>query len=310
MELELRHLRILCAVADTGSATRAAATLGMTQPALTRQVQRIERTLGGPMFVRDRSGMHPTNLGEYVLARARAALSTVRDLQPTRSVTTREQAATPRIRVGSKSGLMLAGLLDGLGELIPHAEVTSEYGASARRLADLVVADRLDLALLTEFSGRPVRYEAGLVCHPILSEPVYVLLPALHRAASYAEVPLSELAKEDWVVSPPADDGELEWFVGACLTAGFSPRVAHRLDPLSGLDVVRSGRAVRLCARSQPVPPGVVTRPLLGTPLRLHRLLAVDRQGWLAPYALPLVEYVRAAYEEALPKSTPTAVSF
>jgi DNA-binding transcriptional LysR family regulator len=50
MNLELRHLKVVCAIAETGSVTKAASTLGLAQPALTAQLQRIERTLGGPLF--------------------------------------------------------------------------------------------------------------------------------------------------------------------------------------------------------------------------------------------------------------------
>jgi DNA-binding transcriptional LysR family regulator len=67
MNLELRHLRVVCAIAETGSLTKAAAQLGLAQPALTAQLQRIERALGGPLFERDRRGARPTALGELVL---------------------------------------------------------------------------------------------------------------------------------------------------------------------------------------------------------------------------------------------------
>ena len=56
MNLELRHLKVVCAIAETGSVTKAASLLGLAQPALTAQLQRIERTLGGPLFERDRRG--------------------------------------------------------------------------------------------------------------------------------------------------------------------------------------------------------------------------------------------------------------
>ncbi len=59
MNLELRHLKVVCAIAETGSVTKAASLLGLAQPALTAQLQRIERTLGGPLFERDRRGARP-----------------------------------------------------------------------------------------------------------------------------------------------------------------------------------------------------------------------------------------------------------
>src|ERR1051325_9428100 len=81
MNLELRHLKVVCAIAETGSVTKAASQLGLAQPALTAQLQRIERTLGGPLFERDRRGARPTALGELVLARARVLLPAMKGLQ-------------------------------------------------------------------------------------------------------------------------------------------------------------------------------------------------------------------------------------
>ena len=81
MNLELRHLKVVCAIAETGSVTKAASQLGLAQPALTAQLQRIERTLGGPLFDRDRRGARPTALGELVLSRARVLLPAMKGLQ-------------------------------------------------------------------------------------------------------------------------------------------------------------------------------------------------------------------------------------
>src|SRR3954451_12481858 len=81
MNLELRHLKVVCAIAETGSVTKAASLLGLAQPALTAQLQRIQRTLGGPLFVRDRRGARPTALGELVLSRARVLLPAMKGLQ-------------------------------------------------------------------------------------------------------------------------------------------------------------------------------------------------------------------------------------
>src|ERR1700755_1549395 len=81
MNLELRHLRVVVAIAETGSVTKAASSLGLAQPALTAQLQRIERTLGGPLFERGRRGARPTALGELVLSRAKVLLPAMKGLQ-------------------------------------------------------------------------------------------------------------------------------------------------------------------------------------------------------------------------------------
>lgn len=54
MELEVRHLRALCAIADTGSVHKAARQLGVSQPSLTTQLRRIENFLGAALFARAR----------------------------------------------------------------------------------------------------------------------------------------------------------------------------------------------------------------------------------------------------------------
>lgn len=67
----MRHLRALCAIADTGSLHQAARRLGVSQPSLTTQLRRIENTLGAELFSRERTGCRPTLLGRAVLGRAR-----------------------------------------------------------------------------------------------------------------------------------------------------------------------------------------------------------------------------------------------
>src|SRR4051794_40170125 len=77
MELELRHLRVLCAIADAGSVGRAAADLGYSQPAMSTQLQRLERHFGEQLFERGASGVRLTRYGVEVVARARDVLARV-----------------------------------------------------------------------------------------------------------------------------------------------------------------------------------------------------------------------------------------
>ncbi|OZC87159.1 hypothetical protein CH254_15865 [Rhodococcus sp. 06-412-2C] len=72
--MEIRQLRAMIAVADTGSVTRAAKVLHVVQPAVTRQIAALESELGVALFERTRAGMRLTAAGEQVLDRARRAL--------------------------------------------------------------------------------------------------------------------------------------------------------------------------------------------------------------------------------------------
>ncbi|TJZ54300.1 LysR family transcriptional regulator [Streptomyces piniterrae] len=67
MELELRHARIVWTIAEVGSISKAAGWLNVPQPSLTTQLRRIEKMLGGDLFVRSRSGIVPTSLGKRLI---------------------------------------------------------------------------------------------------------------------------------------------------------------------------------------------------------------------------------------------------
>ena len=78
MELELRHLRLVVAVADAGSIGAAARALGIDQPLVSRQLRRIEGELGTVLFHRAAGGVTLTPAGADFVARARPLLHDAR----------------------------------------------------------------------------------------------------------------------------------------------------------------------------------------------------------------------------------------
>jgi DNA-binding transcriptional LysR family regulator len=81
MDLEVRHLRVIYTIAEAGSLRRASTVLHVSQPALTAQLQRIERLVGGRLFRRGQAGAVPTVLGVEFLTRARSILHAFEQLQ-------------------------------------------------------------------------------------------------------------------------------------------------------------------------------------------------------------------------------------
>lgn len=305
MDLELRHLRIIHAVAEAGSVTKAAAALGQAQPAVSAQLRRIERGLGGALFERGRHGVSPTPLGELVLARARVLLPAVQELHEEAmrlAASHRSRATTPRLRVGTTGGPFMAGMMRALERTAPRTEVVTSASFRAYELLDQVRTDRLDCAVIGCCGEQGVPDAAELGIRTVAVEPVCVMLTEHHPAAELAEVPLASLAEESWAWLP--GDGCLhECFVAACVRAGFTPRTGYESDAATCIELARTGRAVALCLPTRRAP-GVVVRPLEGGPLRWVHVMVwreadIGREGdALRDVSLVLLTAAVTAYQE------------
>mgnify|MGYP003488757155 CR=1 FL=1 len=80
MPLEVRHMRHVIALAEHGSFARAATALGLSQSALSRSIQSVEREIGSSLFVRTASGVDPTDGGHVFIARVRQLAQLTDDL--------------------------------------------------------------------------------------------------------------------------------------------------------------------------------------------------------------------------------------
>ncbi|GAA0670483.1 LysR family transcriptional regulator [Kitasatospora atroaurantiaca] len=279
MELEIRHLRIICAIDETGSLTRAAAALRLTQPGLSAQLRRIETLLGGPLFDRSSSGAVPTAYGEAVLARARAVLPAIDDLLGTTAPASRSGGAVPHFRLGSVNAPLLGGLITALKAHHPGARIVTRGQGSSVPLVDDVANGRLDLAVVGDSPGYELAPRPGVALHPVATEPLFVALPADHRLAARDEVTLDELADADWASPPPDDDRVREYWSTTFLATGQRMRTAHEVEGRLLLEVVRSGHAVSLCQATFEEVPGIAVRPIAGSPLWYRHLLAWHRAG-------------------------------
>lgn len=297
MDLEIRHLRVVCAIAEAGSLRRAATTLGLTQPGLSTQLRRIENMLGGPLFNRRQAGAAPTPLGELVLARSRAILPGIDELLADTARAARGLSATTRIRVGSVGAPLLGHLILAVKHALPHAEVTSRCQYSPATLLDDLAAHRLEAAVLGDHPGHELPRPEGITFHPIATEPVFALLPATHPLAEQEDVPLSRLLEEDWAVPRPDADRTREYWSTACDTTGHRrPHTPYEAEGRQLIEIVRAGLAVSLCQATFIQAPGTVVRPLTGDPLWYRHLLAWHRDGPLTSQEPDILRRVTQGY--------------
>lgn len=276
MDLELRHLRTICLLADTGSVTKAAAALSTSQPALTTQLQRIEREVGGPLFHRGRSGVRPTELGEFVLVRARAVLLSMDDLL--HDITARG-ASPSTLRVGGV-GPLTVELSARLPEVFPNVPVHVRTEYSPKLVTDLVRAGRLDLGTTIDYVDRDLPTDGPLAWAMLAVDPLHVALWAEHPLARETHIRLEDLAECPWALTPPDGTGWPECFYLACQRAGFSPQVPYRLYERSEIrDLIADRRAIAPCQADFESGRGVVVRQLEGAPIQLRHLLVWRRDS-------------------------------
>lgn len=295
MELELRHLKTIRAIADAGSLTRAATDLGLAQPALSAQLKRIERALGGELFERGRHGVRATALGELVLERSRIVLPAVTELQQEAARFARTSRATACFRLGGTHGPLLGAVVDRLADVAPDARVTTCTSWSERELAELLTEGRLDFALAGTCGSASPPGAEGLVWQEVAVDPVFVMVPEGHPLARPGEVDLTELAGAEWACVP-GDGCFGDCFTAACARAGFTPRRMYETDTSSLVHLVQVGRAVGLCRAAFPNTPGIITRPLTGTPLTWRHLLGWHRMTQRAETAATVLAQARLAH--------------
>ncbi len=279
MDPEIRHLRAICAIAEAGSLSQAAARLGVSQPGLTALLQRLERSVGGQLFVRSRAGVKPTALGERALQRARLVLA---ELDAFAGELARSAAPQQTVRLGSVHMECVGTLLERVREALPETEITLQVEPSGLALAQSLANDRLDVAVVGMMDDRHVPLSPSLGQRTLVPRaPVFVALAASHPLAPAATVDLADLAEESWIRPPGADDGSLASLREACLRAGFAPRLRYEAPSGAGRQLIETGQAVQLVEPASTGRGGLAIRPLTGEPLHM-RLVVAWRQGRLS----------------------------
>ncbi|MGC9539090.1 LysR family transcriptional regulator [Streptomyces sp. UG1] len=303
MELELRHLRVLCAIADAGSVGRAASDLGYSQPAVSTQLRRIEGHFDEPLFERGPSGVRPTPYGVEVVAQARDVLARAAAIGRRRAAGS--ASARVALRVAATNSPMLAGMVSGVRARLPDVSLSVSSVYASSRIVELLEDGALDAAIAADYPGRELAHPEGIGHRGIVTEPNFVALPSRHPLARRAQISLAELAEEAWFLTPDDGAGWPGVFYMACAAAGFTPTTVHEFlgdrQQLQGMIADGLGVAV-VQATTRPIPQ-VVIKPLAGTPLWCRYVLAWRRDTVTEQTADALHQCATAAYRQLAAQS-------
>ncbi len=192
-------LRAFLETADAGSVSRAARALGISQPSLTLQIQRLEARLGAKLFERHGRGVALTESGQALYPRARKILADMRDAE---HALRRESADREhRLTVGAIPTIAPYVLPDALRRLRERdtdirVELREDYSAV---LAKLLADDELDVAI----AALPYAFD-GLDTELLGADRLVVAVPSTHAAARAGRITLEQLRDAPAVTLDPA----------------------------------------------------------------------------------------------------------
>ncbi len=260
---ELRHLVYFREVARQLHFRKAAESLAIAQPALSRQIAQLENALGTPLFTRSRRRVELTPAGKILLERLEPILRTLTTIHAHVRATAEGQTGHVRIAF---TGLAMATVLPGILREFnrKHPGIRIELNESPTS-AQLVALQAGEIACGFFHPDAPT---PGLRTHELLRERNGVLLPADHPLADKANLKLRDLADTPFVLFPRTlNTGFYDRILAAFSRAGVTPRIAEEVWPrANGIGLVRAGLGVTFITPSEAkhLPLDVNFRALLG----------------------------------------------
>lgn len=270
----LQALRSFVALADALHFTRAADTLSVAQPALSKHIQQLEHTLGIPLFDRDRRSVRLTPAGELLLVKAKLVLASADDIADT--ARRLREGDMGQLRIGftpSAPYHVLPTLMRAFTRKHPNVETVLTEASSEQQMQQLT-AGALDLGIL-----RPPRDCPSAIGYRVmLKEPFVVAVPRDHRLAARPRITLKELESEPLIlIGRRAGATVHDDIIGAFHAQGLKPRIVREANHIHAIAaLVGAGCGISVLAESVEHVrlPDVVYRPLSGTKLQAAMVLA------------------------------------
>ncbi|MBM3117322.1 LysR family transcriptional regulator [Jeongeupia naejangsanensis] len=297
--LELRHLKTLAAIRDTGSLTRAAERLHLTQSALSHQLRQLEEHYAMPLFARKSAPLKLTPAGERLVALADGVLpqiaGTERDIAKLRE----GEAGSLRIAVECHTCFdWLMPAMDTFRGRWPEVELDIVSGFHADPVG-LLFDDRADLAIVSDIDA-----EARIHFAPLFAYDMVALLANDHPLAGKAWLSAEDF-RDETLITYPVPDEMLDLVRQVLKPAGVNPKRRTTELTVAMLQLVASRRGIAALPRwsvQHYLDRGyVVAKPVTenGLTARLYAAMPQERAG--AAYLRDFVDIVREVSAAELP---------
>lgn len=296
--MDLRTMRYILSIAEHGHMTRAAGALGVSQPALSAALAKLEEELGAALFHRTGRGVEPTDAGRVFLEHA---ANTLRAAEA--------GAAAVRELVGLETGSIRVGAgATAAGYLLPEAirAVQREHPglrfsireAGSAAVAEGVISGELDLGIVT----LPIEHPRGddLMVVRRIPDELRLIVPEGHRLSGKRSFQWEDLRGEP-VVAFEAGSAVRRRIDEAAAAHGVALLVVMELRSIESIvQMVRAEIGVGFVSKHG-LPEGAGLRPATGAGGPIERELGVVRRRDRVP------SHATAAFERALLASLPGA---
>lgn len=282
--MDLKDLRCFVALADARHFTRAASAVGLAQPSLSRQIQKLEAELGAALFYRTKRSVLLTQVGRAMLGEARALLA--------HAQATRELA---RRATGGESGELRLGFIE-----VAAFGVLPRLVAAFRNSYPGVILKLTELGTVDQVSAlRERSIDIGILRAPIpgpdietvalFREPMAVVLPSGHPLARRTSIRLKALRDERFIFHASEKATRLaEEIAALARQRGFVPQVGQHAGEFHTIcSLVAAGLGVSVVPLSAQAIriPGITFRRLSDPPVAIDYCL-----GWLKGPQTPVVK--------------------
>jgi len=298
MKHQLRDIEYFSAVAEHGNLGRAAEALGLSQPAISKSLRRLEKSMEAKLVKRTFKGVELTDVGATLFSHVRRLRFALDDV--TREVADLTHGRTGHLRIGIAPTLAIHWLHTACATLLKEApRVTFKITALDRETAlSALRHGELDFTI----HGLQPSRDQDLVEEYLCEEQFAVYAATSHRLAKKRQVTLVDLAKERWAVMASGAI-PIRRLRQACLDAGLPPAdiaVESNVFPLR-LELVASSDLLGFTSKSEAAGRfGLVEIPARNWTYTLTAGVIYRKDAYLSPAARRFIEILKTTTRETV----------
>lgn len=239
--MEWQQLEYFRVVAKLQHFRKSAENLAISQPALSRSINKLEAELGVTLFDRTGRSVRLNKFGRIFLKRVENGLNEISiGIQEINQLKNPHTGTVSLAFLQTLGLTILPGIISNFHKQYPHVEIQL-YQNKAFDIINQLLNREIDLCLIGTFDANP-----KLKWYPLLDEELFLYVPANHRLATRTSVALSELSKDSFI-GFKKDAWMREVTNSFCEKAGFTPAVKFEGEDVSTLaGLVSSGLGITI----------------------------------------------------------------